>query len=79
MTAQQFNRMMTFARRDAALSAYETALRWLHTYPAHELDRRLTEKILEKRNAGGGVGNNSAHVRTGENSAHVRTGERSNT
>ena len=66
MTAQQFNRMMMFARRDAALSAYETALRWLHTYPAHEVDRRLTEMIAAKRNAGGSVGEDSAQVRTGE-------------
>lgn len=42
---------MNNARRDASLSAYETALRWLQTYPAHEVERRLVEMIESKREA----------------------------
>jgi hypothetical protein len=51
MNAQHWNQLMNNARRDASLSAYETALRWLQTYPAHEVERRLVEMIESKREA----------------------------
>jgi len=42
---------MVRARRDAALSAYETAFHWFRSYPAHEVERRLGEMIAVKREA----------------------------
>jgi hypothetical protein len=51
MKAEWWSRMMSAARRDASLCAYETALRWLQTYPAHEVERRLVEMIASKREA----------------------------
>jgi Helix-turn-helix domain len=36
-------------RAEASLTAYETALTWLQRYPVHEVERRLLEKVTEKR------------------------------
>ncbi len=36
-------------RAQGALTAYSTAQDWVRRLPAHEMDRRLTEKIEEKQ------------------------------
>jgi hypothetical protein len=49
--ALRWSQQMNHARLQGSESAYTTALGWLRTYPAAEVERRLVEIIAAKRAA----------------------------
>jgi len=48
---REVTHLLTLARLEAACSAYQSALRWLRTLPAADVERRLVIKVAEVERA----------------------------